>query len=269
MRVSYFSEQGVGEMNEDSVLIDKNIFGVFDGATSIVKDGQDNLKTGGLIASETARDTFKENDRALHELAIKATHNLRYKMFDYGVHVSDKERVWCTTAAVVRVFGSKFEWLQISDSNIIVIYKDGSYKRMVEDSDHDEDVLLEWKALAEKGERDIAEKLFPSFVALRNKMNVEYGVISGDDEMKEFINEGEESLDGVSDIIIFTDGLLIPKNDPREKDDISKIVELYKRGRLEAIKDYVRTLENQDPDCVKFPRVKKHDDATAIAISFD
>lgn len=269
MRVSYFSEQGAGEMNEDSVLIDKNIFGVFDGATSIVKDGQENLKTGGLIASETARDTFKENDRPLHELAIKATHNLRYKMFDYGVHVSDKERVWCTTAAVVRVFGNSFEWLQISDSNILVLYKDGSYKLMVNEMDHDEEILLEWKYLAEKGEENIPEKLFSSFVELRNKMNVDYGAISGDDDVKNFIKEGKESLDNVSDIIIFTDGFFIPKQDPREAYDVEKIVELYKRGRLEAVKDYVRTLENQDPDCRKFPRVNPHDDATAIAISFD
>ena len=265
MKVDFVLDEGSSK--EDTYLIGKNIFGVFDGANSINRFFDDG-KPGGLIAAMIARDEFATNKGSLKEMAANANNALRKKMISNSVDISDKANLWCTTAAVVRLKMDSFEWLQVSDSIILIIYKDNSFKLMLTDYDHDRDAMTLWKSLAQEKTKNIHGVIWKKIPHVRLKANEDYGLIDGEEKFSKFIMTGEESLENVKHVILFTDGMILPKERPEDEDDFSTFVRLFMEGGLGKIKDYVRGLEKDDPECWKYPRYKQYDDIAAISISF-
>jgi serine/threonine protein phosphatase PrpC len=269
MKVSFISDKGSSFVNEDNYLIGDNIFGVFDGATSLDWYIDSDGKTGGLLASSIAKEVFGENKKLLRNLAINANNAIKDKMISRGIDVSNRMNLWSTSAAVVRINDNLIEWLQLGDSLILVIYNDDSYKLIVEDYDHDKETLIMWKELWQKKVENIRKKLNDQILKIRTGMNIDYGILNGEDKMLNFVNEGSLTWKNVKYILLFTDGLFIPKEDPRDQDDFRILIDLFLEGGLEKIKNYIRALENQDPNCWVYPRFKQHDDIAAISITFD
>lgn len=259
----------IGTSNEDSCLIKDNLFAVFDGYNSLDKFIDKDGVTGGLIGATIAKDIFSENEGTLTSLAIKANRKIRERMLDLKIDVKNKSNLWGTKFAAVRIKNNSFEWAQLSDSLILVMFKDNSYKLLVDDYDHDEEVLTLWKQLAEQKKENIS-KLIASgpLVELWAKANETYGDLNGEEAVINFIKSGEEKLQYIKHILLFTDGLIIPKEDPRGKDDWKLFVDLFLQGGLANVKDYVRKLEKDDPKCWKYPRYKQYDDISAISLSF-
>jgi len=139
-----------GSKKEDSLIISESVFGVFDGANALDRFFDEEGKSGGLLASSIAKEEFSESDKPLKELAALANRRIREKMLSAGVDLSRKVSLWCTTAAVVRVREGAFDWLQIGDSLILVIHKDDSFELLVNDYDHDREVMVLWKELAQQ-----------------------------------------------------------------------------------------------------------------------
>jgi hypothetical protein len=101
---------------------------------------------------------------------------------------------------------------------------------------------------------------------VRLQMNVSYGVLNGEPQALDFIHHGYQDLDGVRDILLFTDGLYPPRETPQNGNDWQSLVNLYRCGGLPAVRDHVRHLQQTDPSCRKYPRFKQHDDIAAVAI---
>lgn len=260
-------EKGSGKVNEDSLLVGENIFGVFDGATSLTGFTDEQGRTGAAIASQLAKDVFSQNDEELSVLAEKANVLIRKEMVENGIDISQKVNLWMTSVAVVKIKDKMMEWVQISDSLILLIYKDGSFKLLINDYDHDQESLLAWRELADKKTENIRSVIYDLIVKNRNRANVEYGFLNGENDAMKFLKTGKESLENVSDIILFTDGLIIPKEDPTQEDDFELFLRLYSEGGLEKIKSYVRELEDGDPNCWTYARFKQYDDISAISIT--
>ncbi|MFA6194120.1 MAG: hypothetical protein WC719_00040 [Patescibacteria group bacterium] len=267
-RIERVLDKGVGLMNEDAILDSPEIFGAFDGATGLDKYIDPQGRTGGYLASQTAKEIFSRNDASLVDLAISANRKIREEMIDKKIDVDKRANLWCTTFAVARLKEKQLEWAQISDASILLIYRDGSFKILGGDYSFDRPSLVKWKELSDQGETEIGKKIQDQLIKVRAGANQNYGVLNGEENMINFLNSGLEPLDNVKDILIFSDGLLIPKTDPEAAEDFSAIVKLYLEGGLNRVKDYVRDLESSDPECRKFPRFKEHDDMAAVAISF-
>ncbi|MCL5970614.1 MAG: hypothetical protein M1450_03890 [Patescibacteria group bacterium] len=257
-----------GKTKEDSFLINpwRGIFGVFDGTSSLRTYFQEkNIMGPGRIASDTARDIFSKNEGTLKKLALKTNEEIRKKILKEEI----KEKNACeTTAAVVKINNNNFEWLQVLDSIILIIYKDNSFKLLVEDYDIDKKALLKWKVFAVQKKQNIRKLIEPENQEARENANRTYGILNGDPRFTKFLKTGIENLDRVKHIILFTDGLLLPKKDPSKPDDLNSFVELFLGGGLVKIRDYVRNLQKDDPNCWIYPRFKQYDDITAISISF-
>lgn len=250
-------------------MIKDNIFGVFDGANSRSKFFDQQGRSGGHLASLAAKETFILNDRPLRDLALLANDNLRRQMMDNGVDVNNKLDLWHTTLAVVRINGNFFEWVQLCDSLILLIYQNGAFKLQVGDYDHDSQYLKLWKELTDQGSQNRHEIMERGpFLEIWNNANRTYGVLNGDKKFISFLKAGEESLENIGHILIFSDGLFIPQENPAKSNNFQLLTSLFLEGGLAKVKNYVRDLENSDPECQKYPRYKKHDDITAIAISF-
>jgi len=263
MKVNYIFDPG--SSNEDSYLIKDNIFGVFDGF------GRDNYrdengKSGGLLASEIVRDTFSKNDKPLKVLAEEANEKIEEKFNDLNL----KNHPWSAVWAAVRLKENFFEWVQLADSLILVIYENGSFKLLVDDYDLDGRILPLWVELAEKKEKNIMQVLMARgvFDKLNSEVNKTFGAMNGQKEALSFMKSGREDLKNIKHILLFTDGIFLPKKDPAAPDDWNLFVKLFLEGGLEKVKNYVRNIEESDPYSWKCPRFKQYDDITAISISF-
>lgn len=258
---------------EDAILIGENTFGVFDGAGSLVKFVDPIRGTGGKIASSIARDIFTSGDNpvfySLEYLARKANLEIRKQMAEAGIDVGKKVNLWSTTAAVVRMGADSFEWLRISDSVILIIRSDGEFKLLVDYHDHDKELLAVCRELAQKGEKDPHSVIVANgqAQALREKVNITYGALNGEEEAMQWIKSGIMGLEGIKHILIFTDGLLIPKEDPKAPNDWALTVKLFLTLGLDGLVNFIRDLQQKDPFCRKYIRYHPYDDIAAIAIS--
>lgn len=268
MNVDYLYEKGTGKLNEDFYFTNGTLFGVFDGATSLTKDlFEDNL-TGGFLASNIAGGIFSKNNSSLPELAEKANIKISDEMLKRGVNTDSKQNLWSTSLAVVRVHEESFQWIQTGDCLVLAIYDDDSFEVLTKGFDHDLETLMLWKEISGSSDGSILETMSRKIAEVRSQMNVTYGVLNGEKEALNFLNYGEKSLRGIKNILIFTDGLFIPKENPEDKEDFNLFTSLYLKGGLQNVKDYIRTLEKTDIKCKKFPRFKTHDDIAAVSLSF-
>ena len=267
LKVEHILEKGSGFVNEDALVIEKNLFGVFDGATSLDNVFFEKRKTGGMIASFSACSVFSKNHFPLIELARSANRAIFDEMICHGVNCSAREKLWSTSAAVIRIKEREIEWIQTGDSYIIIIYEDDSYKVFTEKDDQDFETLSMWKCMAECCSRPIGEALSEQIKKIRSEMNRSYGVLNGEKEAEKFLRSGIEPLENVKQILLFTDGIHIPDKIPQKKKNFDSLVECYLSRGLTGLKDYVRELEKKDPECKTYPRFKCHDDIAAISIT--
>ncbi|HNZ86289.1 MAG TPA: protein phosphatase 2C domain-containing protein [bacterium] len=268
IKTEYIHESGDENINEDSFVIGKNIFGVFDGATSMTQFKNKKGYTGAYIASNICKKVFKNEKSSLYKLAITANREIRDQMERNKIDISKKENLWSTTIAVIKIDKkrNKFEWLQLGDSLIMVIYKDDTYKLMVNDYDHDIETLVMYKKLADKKIKNIRQVLDKQLLKTRRLANKTYGVLNGEVVVNKFFKKGVEKLDNIKNILLFTDGLILPKKDPKKLDDFDTFIKLYLSGGFKKIKDYIKQIQASDPNCWKYPRLKQCDDMTGISV---
>ncbi|MGB3221246.1 MAG: protein phosphatase 2C domain-containing protein [Desulforhopalus sp.] len=260
-------EKGSGEFNEDVLLEEGDLLGVFDGATSLDKRRFQEGLTGGLLAARTAAQTFQGNRCPLDQLAKEANQNIQNAQLNESISLNERHKLWSTSLAVVHLNGNRLEYCQTGDALILFIFKDGSYKVITPDIDIDRDTLQLWKEMQVSSDALIHEVMAEQIHKVRLEMNISYGVLNGEPEALGFIRHGYEDLTDVSDILLFTDGLQLPRKNPLEEQDWQSFVELYRQGGLQVVRDHVRHLQQQDPACRIYPRFKIHDDIAAVAIS--
>lgn len=268
MRVQKLYQKGSGVVNEDQLLVKKNLFAVFDGATGLVPYRNREGKTGGSLAAEIAKTTFAQNGRPLQELAKEANQNILATMKRAHVDIRNRLARWSTHVVAVRIFEDQLEFFSIGDALILAIFKNRKSKLLVKYHNHDLPLMIKWKTLAKKRVPNIWERLNFSSKKLRQETNVTYGMLNGDPNAVRFFQYGIYPLHDVRSIIIFTDGLMLPKKDPRAREDWEKFAQLYLQSGLAGMARFIRRLEKTDPNCWKYPRYKQHDDIAAIGIDF-
>jgi serine/threonine protein phosphatase PrpC len=263
----WLHKQGSGQLNEDAYFLGNRICGVFDGATSLNGAMYEDGKTGGYLAARLARDVFRTNNAPLLKLTDQANRRILETMQSNGVDLARKEDLWSTSFAVVRVGADGFEWVQSGDSLILVIDRDNHHRVLVPDYAHDTETLCMWRDMAARGTPRIFDSLKEQIIAVRRRMNVTYGVLNGEPQSLDFISRGRENLSDIKHILLFTDGLFIPQEDPAADHRFDLLVERFLDGGLQAVYDHVHELQCTDPLCHRFPRFKPHDDIAAVAIS--
>ena len=266
-KVKSLLEKGSGEMNEDVLLEEGNMLGVFDGATSLDKRRFQDSLTGGLLAAKMAAQSFRDNQGSLDQLADEANRSIQKVQINENIGMDQRHKLWSTSLAVVHLDENRLEYCQTGDALILFIFKDGGYKVITPDVDIDRDTLQLWKEMQTAPDALIHEVLAEQIRKIRLEMNISYGVLNGEPEALDFLCHGYEDLTDVSDILLFTDGLHLPRENPKEGHDWQTFVDLYCLGGLQAVRDHVRHLQQLDPACRKYPRFKLHDDIAAVAIS--
>ncbi|MBU1567663.1 MAG: protein phosphatase 2C domain-containing protein [Proteobacteria bacterium] len=265
-QVETLLEKGSGALNEDVLLQTDDLFGVFDGATSLDKRKFAGNLTGGLFAARIVAQTFQQGCGNLAKLADNANRHIRSAQLAANVCLNERHRLWSTSLAVVRLTGDGFEYCQTGDALILLLLDDGGYRLVTPEIDIDRETLQLWKTSQAAPTTTIQDLLAEQIVRVRLQMNVSYGVLNGEPEAMQFLRHGFHELAGVSDILLFTDGLFLPREYPLKGDDWQILVDLYRGGGIQAVRNHVRRLQEEDPTCRKYPRFKQHDDIAAVAI---
>jgi hypothetical protein len=263
LNIEHILEQGSGQRNEDYLVLDRDTFGVFDGATSLDGGCFEGGASGGAMASSIAGQVFARSDRPLVRLAAEANDAIRDSMTRCRVDVSRRCGLWSTSAAVVRLTDDGIEWFRTGDAQIAFIDGDGGFTVAGGRDDHDYPSLC---MIKEKG------RLHPDVQdiirTVRLGTNRDYGVLNGEREAEDFFLSGVQPARGVRSVLLFTDGLDIPYETPQRRKDFSHLVDLARATGLYGLRDHVRSLESFDPDMERYPRFKRHDDIAAIALHF-
>ncbi|MFH1711726.1 MAG: protein phosphatase 2C domain-containing protein [Patescibacteria group bacterium] len=268
MKITHVADQGSVKLNEDTLLIQPPIFGVFDGATSLDKYQDDDGHTGGWIVAHLLLEAFENAKGSLLDTLRQANNDLRDKIIAAGRDFDDSGLRWRAAGAVIKIDENEIEWVQINDCVILFVRSDGSIQVVGGPSPHEEPLLLQWQKLSQEGLgwQEIRKQLREKMLSHRAEANKLYGVIDGDPAFESFIETGEIKRDGITDILIFTDGFELPKKDPKSPADYQPMIDLYKKGGLDLILKTIRDAESSDPQCHQYPRFKPHDDIAAIAV---
>lgn len=268
IRVQKLYQKGSGVVNEDQLLVKNGLFAVFDGATGLVPYRNREGKTGGRLAAEIVKKTFAQDGRALPELAKEANQNILAAMKRAQVNTRNRLARWSTHAAAIRIFNDQLEFFNIGDALILAIVKGKKPELLVKYQDHDLPVMIQWKALAAQKVSNIWGHLDVEMKKVRSEANRTYGMLNGDPNAVCFFQSGIYPLHNVRSILVFTDGLMLPKTDPRACEDWGKFTQLYLQSGLAGMARFIRRLEKSDPNCWKYPRYKQHDDIAAIGVDF-
>lgn len=264
--VETLHEQGSGAYNEDVLLQTGDLFGVFDGATSLDTFHDINGMSGGRCAAQLAAQTFLEMEGDLARIAEKANGRIRMAQERNNIPLHERYRLWSTSMAVIRLDDASFEYCHTGDSMILLLYRDGSHTLLTPEIDIDSETLQMWKDSVASPQK-IHSRLAAQILKVRLQMNVSYGVLNGEPESLHFLRHGRHSLAGISDILLFTDGLLLPRENPREMGDWQTFSDLYRDGGLVGVRNHVRSIQREDADCRSYPRFKMHDDIAAISVT--
>ncbi|HEY4964517.1 MAG TPA: protein phosphatase 2C domain-containing protein [Candidatus Saccharimonadales bacterium] len=278
--IDLISEQGnPAKNNEDSIFADadRGIAGVFDGASDVVGFKTPDGMTGGAVASRIAASTLETSstEQTLTDIIMIANGHIDAIQREFDLDPNSKEARFCTTGAIARArtteSGEKvIDLLQIADSVAIVTRDDGSVEVPLGLYDQDEESMQLWTQMTAEGmtaEQILKdERMQAQIKSKRSESNVTYGVLNGEADAAEFVRTTTIPAEGVSKVILLSDGLFIPKENPSGEDSWDEIARLESEGGIKAVLDYVRSIESTDPDCIRYPRFKQHDDASGAVL---
>ena len=263
-------EQGSGRVNEDSLAITEMLSVVCDGATSLhsaQSNTAEKFGSGGQQAARITSSAFAEApERDLLESARRANEFIRESMIDRGVDLLQRQQLWSTSFAAVQINGDSINWCQTGDCMIFLVLDDGSGHILTELPGQDREVLKLWQQIGASSTESIHQALAGEIGAVRRLMNREFGVLNGEQEALDFVSHGTIRNDRIAEVLLFSDGLFPPSTNPENPFDAELFIRLYERGGLTKVRDHVRSLQSTDPGCYRYPRFKRFDDISGIAL---
>jgi len=284
MRVTIAHVKGSKLWNEDAVVANSplGIYGVVDGATSIgTPPGWEGM-TGGYLAAQLIAETFNSMivpsgaSVGLPEQMLLANQRLHAEMIQQGVDVTRSENLWGACAVVVRLTATHVEFAQVGDTLLVTLHKNGTAKLVTPDqvaavSNRTLQEYAEGMASGLRTQAELWAYVKPQMIKNRQLANKPqgYGVINGNIELRGFIASGKFSLDGVQALFLMSDGLYVPRRHGDKPCEATDILLRVKEVGLPAYIEWLSVLEESDPECRRYPRLKRSDDKTAVLIELE
>ncbi|WP_197254970.1 protein phosphatase 2C domain-containing protein [Paenibacillus dendritiformis] len=265
--------QGSGIWNEDALVANERnqVYGVVDGATSLIGYRDEAGYTGGYLAAQllAAHAMEAEDGMPLEQMVMQANAALRDRMSEAGIDMADKAQRWSAAFALFRVREDWIEYVQAGDCMLFAKYEDGTYRRLTHDqvARFDRALLRKRQEALDLGIREPAEilrYLLPFQRENRFRANTRggYAVLNGDPELGRGMETGRISRSGLTAIYAVTDGFFHGME--AEDQAWSHMLEAIDRQGLEAYAKRLIEREEADSDCAACPRLKISDDKTGI-----
>ena len=276
--IQFISVRGERPLNEDALIVsEKNgIYGVVDGATSLVPFTDNEGKTGGYIAAHTIRQHFESlpGPADVRAELLVANRRLREEMEKHGIDVARKERLWGAAAAIVSIDRHTVRYAQAGDCMILAVYADGSVRPLTRPqlTHVDARTIAKWEEGRARGltaTEELRAYVYETLKANRQLSNTPdgYGVINGEPEAEHYIEYGAINKIRLKHLILLSDGFYVPGRGPDADDVWRKLAEAILTFGLGEYAAMLERFEAEDPDGRRHARLKKSDDKTGIVIT--
>ena len=286
MKIQKFYQKGDNKINEDSCVVHEaaQVFAAIDGATGL-------FGAPGYLASHTLQEELLRmtESSSLYQSIQQANEKLGSKMVDYyETHIgklaspviSDvpKSQRSTTGIAAVKIHpeGKRLEYVHAGDCMLFLRYKNGEIRSVTYDGIHsfDDLAIREMIRLREENliisQQEIGNYVNPILLSNKEKLNTieGYGIIDGSEDALDYISHGTLPLNQVTDLLLVSDGLLLP-TDGRITDIWMETAQLAFEHGLDSLGAAVEKREEQDADCKMYPRFKQRDDKTGILLKLE
>ncbi|MFF0829357.1 protein phosphatase 2C domain-containing protein [Brevibacillus sp. NPDC003359] len=277
MKLECISMKGSGKSNEDTYVIQqaKHVYAVIDGITSLIPYENTAGQTGGTLAAELVKKQLEDipEDAALHNYLETINEVLREQMRKSGIQLEQKEVLWGTACAVVRVGDAHIEYAQLGDCMIFAVYEDDTVRPLTHTqvSHLEQAALAKWEEGINEGlctRDELHERCMDILIHNRYQANGPggYGVLNGEPACTDFMEYGRINRVDLKALVLVTDGLFMPRAlggaQPKWEETVLPIVH---KG-LQRYTDELIALENSDPECIRYVRFKKSDDKTGMIL---
>ncbi|MGV2875736.1 hypothetical protein ROU88_07565 [Macrococcus capreoli] len=263
--------QGVGQMNEDAIVINDRakIYGVIDGVTSLEGILIDGI-TPGKRAAEAVKASFEQADShiTLNNATEFANASIQTEMDQLGIEIHHpKDRFQCCHA-VVKLNDNYADYTTSADCVIYTIDTLNhvtqvmpKYVKQVESSrvKHWEE---KYPGVYDSGK--LPDEMLDAINKAKATANIPggYSVMNGDVQFNQSYNRGTIDTSNLSHIVLTTDGFY-----DIESLGLEAFVSKFKSEGLDHMLSYMIDKELEDQDKTKYPRVKLHDDKACVMIT--
>ncbi|SDY20802.1 protein phosphatase 2C domain-containing protein [Salimicrobium album] len=280
MRISTVNKKGNGNINEDAYVVNEKagVFAAIDGATGL--EG-----VPGNIASHAVRDTLASAaEEELFDELVEAANlqvaeeTLNWLGSDDPAEINDVPKGKRSTCALAAISIDRerlsLEYAHAADCMIFLQYANGDIRTVTYDllSHFDQKAINEIVKLrsGQTKKTPISEarkEVRSTLIENRALLNTDagYSVIDGSKEAMKHLESGRLSLKKVTAILLLSDGLMMPTG-LEEADGWEQSANIAFQYGVDRLVSAVEERENDDPECITYPRLKMKDDKTAVLI---
>lgn len=272
--------------NEDAfaVTLDENVFfvGLFDGTTSLKSIESLGVQTGARFASHFMKDNFSQAESIItpQDLMLDLNQKLLKKSLALGATLSDTHTLPATTGTIIKIDSdvNTLSFAHVGDSFGIIYFADGHSRVFTDDKNSvfDERIfaliaqIAEEKNITHKEARQdekVKEALIQMYIERNNNPNgTGSGLINGDINVDRYIQADTISLDGITSVLLGSDGLPPQGWSVENEQDRQKMLDTIRGEGFRKLFELKHQSEDVDPEWQNI-RYKHSDDGTGLLIS--
>lgn len=263
--------------NEDTVGFTKTSAFIIDGASGLTRTNVTNSENDVYWYITQWKEVLKTNldaDKNLKEILKDSIKIIRSRFYS----IADKEKVNAldypsAAIAIVRLRNNNIEYFILGDCSIVLKHVDGKVYYLKDDRVTKLDNLVIKNIIEEYQNNMNEDKIFKGFSEktldmlrenrLKKNTDTGYWILEFDEKaIDEGIYGSFPATDSVG-AVLMSDGFSAAIDNYRLI-DVNSIFDYVKIYGLEKIYNSIKDIEEDDIDCIKYPRLKKSDDCSAI-----
>jgi serine/threonine protein phosphatase PrpC len=271
--------------NEDTFALardgDVMFVAVFDGTTSLKPIAALDNQSGARFASHFLKNNLAaaRPNTSAEDVMQELNNKLLKASTELGGTLTDTHTLPASVATIVRFNKGDgfFSFAHVGDSFGIAYYEDGHSHVFTDDKNavFDNSMFsLIAKVAGEQGitprkareDERVKSALIDMFIGRNNNPNGRgSGLVNGDPNLEKYIQTGSLTLQGVTAILLGSDGLLPPGWSLEDEEDRQKMRTAIDDGGFRKLFSIKHAVEDSDPDW-QHVRFKHSDDATGLFI---
>ena len=268
----------VKDYNEDTAYVGENFAWVIDGATGLNGRNFIDEKSDARWFVKKWNDFLIENimekDVELEDMVREGIGLIKDEYFSNigPEYKDDLEPIDfpSSTIAIIRFMDNILEYFVLGDCMIVIGKEDGTNSIIVDESlnrldGRVIDFMTNEKLnnnLTHAAAREKAMDLLIKHRLMKNKPGGYWSLEFSEEAAKNAL-KGKEILHGKNKILMMSDGFSVLFNKYLHLDE-KEIIEFVEIKGLDRSYSIIREIENNDSECIEYPRLKKSDDSSAV-----
>lgn len=274
--VKYLSDAG-NLYNEDKIFFKDDYVLLLDGSTGLKKNLIKEYHSDAIWFVEQVTNYIEraiEHSEDTKTLIVNMLYSLRSSFFALLEDSIEVEAIDFPSASMVlvREKGDTIEICNIGDCTTVIEFVNNTLQ--VEHDQRvprlDQTVVDKMMSLRANEKLDINEarkRVLTDLIFNRKKKNTVDGYdILGFDTLEPNLMIKSFDRKTIANICIFSDGFEAYYSTLGLANNVSDFYQLLQTENLSQLIEHIRTIENQDEDCIIYPRLKKSDDASVVLV---